>query len=354
MINRALIRLKVVQLIYAYYQNEGKTTEVALNELYYSLDKSYDLYHSLLYLLVELRRMAERREELRVSRQLRSGATPTSASNDGLLATNQFLVQLESNQALAAWAEKQKHTWGQDDVLAKKLYESFLSHEVFLSYVDLQDRSYEADRELVRKLYKTLVVNNEAFDSLLEEQSLYWNDDKEIIDSFVLKSIKRFALENGAEQDLLPQYAAEEDKEFAARLFTTTIERMGELRQYISENTKNWEFSRLAFMDVIIMQIALAEILTFESIPVQVSFNEYLDIAKVYSTPRSSSYINGMLDNIVRRLAADGLVLKPLPVRKPRPQQERPQQERRPRRDGEQRSRTPRSRHPRTDNPSNQ
>lgn len=371
MINRALIRLKVVQLIYAYYQNEGKTTEVALKELEYSLDKAYDLYRSLLYLMVELKRMAERREELRVARLQRSATGSTPKSNDGVLASNLFLTQLESNQSLAAWAERQEHTWGKDEVLMKKLYEALLSHEVFLAYVDRQDYSYEADREVVRKLYKTLICNNEDFDAVLEEQSLYWNDDKEIVDSFVLKTIKRFEPQNGAEQELLPQYDVKEDpnaiegagetletdqevmaedQEFAHRLFLQTIERASELRQLISDNTKNWEFSRLAFMDVVIMQIALAEILTFESIPVQVSFNEYLDIAKIYSTPRSSSYINGVLDNIVRRLAEQGALLKPIPARKPRPQHQNPRGERKAPRDGQQRPRPTRPRYTKGDN----
>ena len=144
----------------------------------------------------------------------------------------------------------------------------------------------------------------------MEEQSLYWNDDKEIVDSFVLKTIKRFDPANGPEQELLPLYGTDEDPTFAARLFTTTLERADDIRDFIRQSTKNWEFSRLAFMDIIIMQIALAEILAFDNIPLNVSFNEYLDIAKVYSTPRSSSYIHGMLDNICKKLKAEGILLK--------------------------------------------
>lgn len=145
---------------------------------------------------------------------------------------------------------------------------------------------------------------------MLEEHSLYWNDDKQVVDSFVMKTIKRFNEQTTPEQELLPLYAADEDKQFASKLFRATLERGEELRELIRSNTKNWEFSRLAFMDVIIMQIALAEILTFDSIPLNVTFNEYLDIAKVYSTPRSSSYINGMLDTIVKKLAKEGRTTK--------------------------------------------
>ncbi len=308
MINRALIRLKVVQLIYAFYQNEGKTTEVALKELDFSLEKSYDLYHSLLALLVEVRRLAQHKVDVRS----RSVLNPLNndRSNDCLIENNKFLIQLEQNKTLSAWMEKQKNSWANEDKFLKTIYDLFTSDEVFLNYVDKGDDSYDADRELIRKLYKTHIVNNEAFDALLEEQSLYWNDDKEIVDSFVIKTIKRFDPEKAENQELLPAYNDMEDQQFAAQLFRTTIERRDEIRQMMIQATRNWDISRMAFMDTIILQIAIAEVLTFPSIPLNVTFNEYLDIAKVYSTPRSASYIHGMLDNIVKRLKEEGAILK--------------------------------------------
>ena len=144
----------------------------------------------------------------------------------------------------------------------------------------------------------------------LEEHSLYWNDDKDVVDSFVLKTIKRFTPASGEKQEILPEYDTEDDHQFALELFQTTIERGEEMRDLVRGNSKNWEFSRLAFMDVIIMQIALTEMLTFPTIPLNVTFNEYLDIAKIYSTPRSSSYINGLLDHVVKYLQAEKLLLK--------------------------------------------
>ena len=130
-------------------------------------------------------------------------------------------------------------------------------------YMFKEDFSYEAERELIRKIYKTFICENEEIDSIIEEHSLYWNDDKMVVDSFVLKTIKRFSEESTAQQSLLPLYAAEEDKDFASRLFISTLERGPELRDIIRSSTKNWEFNRLAFMDVIIMQIAPAEIPDF-------------------------------------------------------------------------------------------
>lgn len=310
MINRELIRLKVVQLVYAYYQNDGRTLDVAEKELAFSLQKAYDLYEYLLSLLVEVKKHAERKEAVREARQKRTGNVVGGVSPDKQFAENKFLKQLEINKELIDFRENRKGQWDEESAFVKKLYAKFTESDVFRFYIDKEDFSYEADREIVRKLYKTYICNNDDFDALLEDHSLYWNDDKQIVDSFVLKTIKRFSESSDADQELLPVYAADEDREFAVRLFRTSLERGPELRDLIRRHTKNWEFNRLAFMDVIIMQIALAEILTFDSIPLNVTFNEYLDIAKVYSTPRSSSYINGMLDGIVKYLYKEGRITK--------------------------------------------
>ena len=143
-----------------------------------------------------------------------------------------------------------------------------------------------------------------------EDQSLYWNDDKEIVDTFVLKTIKRFEEKNGANQELLPEFKDEEDQEFARRLFRRAILNCDYYRHLISENTRNWDLDRVAFMDVVIMQCALAEILSFPNIPVSVSLNEYVDIAKVYSTAKSGSFVNGTLDGIVNQLKKEGKLTK--------------------------------------------
>ena len=310
MINRELIRLKVVQLVYAYYQNEGKTIDVAEKELSFSMDKAYELYHYLLSLLVEMKNMADRKEEARLSRNKRLGTKVDGAFPETMLSQNKLLKQLEENEQLSEYRANQKKEWIEEEALVKKLYTTCSESDIFQLYLTKEDFSYEADREIIRKLYKTFICNNEDFDSLLEDHSLYWNDDKDIVDSFVLKTIKRFKEDSTPEQPLLPQYAVEEDREFASKLFRTTLEGSETIREMIKSNCKNWEFSRLAFMDVIIMQIAMAEILNFPTIPLNVTFNEYLDIAKVYSTPRSASYINGLLDHVVKNLKKENKILK--------------------------------------------
>ena len=153
-------------------------------------------------------------------------------------------------------------------------------------------------------------MNHLIASPLLEDQSLYWNDDKEIVDTFVLKTIKRFEEKNGAKQELLPEFKDDEDQDFARRLFRRAILNSDYYRHLISENTKNWDLDRVAFMDVIIMQIALAEVLSFPNIPVSVSLNEYVEIAKLYSTPKSGGFINGTLDGIVNQLKKENKLTK--------------------------------------------
>lgn len=172
------------------------------------------------------------------------------------------------------------------------------------------DSSYEADREVWRKIYRTLIQDNDDLYALLEEKSLYWNDDKDIVDTFVIKTIKRFRPENKSEQELLPEYKDDEDRTFAIKLFRATILNADTYQRYMSETSRNWDFSRLAYMDVVIMQIAIAEMLTFPNIPIQVTINEYVNLAKLYSTPKSGGYINGMLDAIARHLIASHKMLK--------------------------------------------
>lgn len=307
MINRALIRLKVVQIVYAYYQNGGKNLDTAEKELFFSLNKAYDLYNYLLLLMVEVTKYAEK---CVLAGKSKMRPTPEELNPNMKFIENRFVAQLECNEQLCAFTETQKKSWDNDEEFVKSFYEKIQETEYYQEYMADPYRSYEADRELWRKIYKNLIFNNPELDALLEEQSLYWNDDKEIVDTFVLKTIKRFDVKLGAKQPLLPEYKDEEDQEYARRLFRRTILNADYYRHLMMENTRNWNLDRVAFMDLIIMQIALAEILSFPNIPVSVSLNESVELAKLYSTPKSPGFINGMLDAIVNQLKKEGKLTK--------------------------------------------
>lgn len=307
MINRVLIRLKIVQIVYAYYQNGGKNLDTAEKELFFSLSKAYDLYNYLLLLMVEVTKQANKRLNAAKNKLV---PTKEELFPNTKFVENLFIAQLEVNKQLLEFSNNQKKTWENEADFVKTLCDKILESDIYKEYMASETSSYEEDRELWRKLYKNIIFNNIELDQVLEDQSLYWNDDKEIVDTFVLKTIKRFDEKNGAKQELLPEFKDEEDQGFARRLFRRTILNADYYRHLISENTKNWDLDRVAFMDVVIMQIALAEILSFPNIPVSVSLNEYVEIAKLYSTPKSGGFINGTLDGIVNSLKKENKLTK--------------------------------------------
>ena len=307
MINRELIRIKVVQLVYAFYNNEGKTKENAEKEFLFSLDKAYELYHVLLMLMVSITHIARRTVEMQMSRARRlheQSVIPTKFVN------NLFIDQLSKNVQLRSFQNKEGEFWAEEEEFLRHLYKEITEQEYYQEYIRKPGNDFEEDREIWRKIYRSLLCNNEELDDILEERSLYWNDDKAIIDTFVLKTIRRFEVQNGQMQQLLPEFKDDDDLDFAKTLFRTVIDNEERFRELIKEQTRNWDMERIAFMDLVIMQTALAEITSFPEIPLRVSINEYVEIGKMYSTPRSGSYINGMLDTIAKRLVAEHKIEK--------------------------------------------
>ena len=287
MINREIIRIKIVQLTYAYYQNGNKNIDTAEKELFFSLSKAYDLYNYLLSLITAVTKEAQRRYEVAQTRAKREGTAEPSSK----FVYNRFALQLAENKQLNDFLSTQKLSWEEANVFIGQLFEKIEQSDIYQEYMASKEDSYECDRELWRKLYKTFIQSNEELDSLLEDQSLYWNDDKEIVDTFVIKTIKRFNEQEGTKQELLPEWDSDEEKDFARKLFRSAILNADEYQHYMSEASRNWDFSRLAYMDIILMQIAIAEMMTLPNVPISVSINEYVEIAKLYSTPKSSGYI---------------------------------------------------------------
>ena len=307
MINRVLIRLKVVQIVYAYYKNSGKTMKAAEDKVFFSLSKAYDLYNYMLLLMVGVTHYAADRISF-LSMKIR----PTDSDRNPNLkfVNNRFVAQLEANEQLQRFAEKSKLNWVDNSDFLRRLLDKIEESDIYKEYMATETSSYEDDKEVWRKLYKAFIFENEELDSLLEEQSLYWNDDKSIVDTFVLKTIKRFEEENGGAQQLLPEYKDVADMEFARKLFRNAIANAELYREMMSSSSKNWDMSRLAFMDVVIMQVALAEIMTMDDVPLSVTLNEYVEIAKHYSTVKSGSFVNGMLDTITKKLRHEGKIEK--------------------------------------------
>lgn len=306
MINRELIRIKIVQLVYAYYLNGGKSMDIAEKELITSLSKGYQLYNYLLGLILAITNEERLRYDIIVQRAEREGTERPSPR----FAYNRFAAQLEENEQLRANLDNYGLTWRDDVEFVRRVCTMIEQSETYNEYMSAKENDYNADREVWRKLYKQILGNNETLSSILEEKSLYWNDDKDIVDSFVLKTIKRFDPANKGQQELLPEFKAEEDREYALNLFRVALRNEREYQDMMQQYSRNWQLSRMPFTDIVIMQIALAEMLTFPAIPLSVTINEYVELSKTYSTPRSAGYINGMLDTIARALHKEGRLLK--------------------------------------------
>lgn len=307
MINRILIRIKVLQIVYSYYQNGNNDLKVAENELLFSLRKSYDLYHYFLLLIVDITNLQKRTLDAKKNKYM-----PTSAelNPNTRLIDNRFAAQVEQNEALQKYVSEQGLSWDNDEDFLKTVLDLILSSELYNEYLNNPNDSYETDKEFWRSVFKKLICGNEAIDDYLQDKSIYWNDDISIVETFVLKSIKQCNEEEGAKFKLLPMFKDMEDQSFAIKLFRQTLLKGVDYRERISKHMKNWEAERIANMDLIIMQVALAEIMTFPSIPVSVTLNEFIDIAKYYSTPKSGTFINGILDSIINELKKEKLLLK--------------------------------------------
>lgn len=311
MINRELIRLKLVQIIYSYCQSGSRNIDAAEKELDLSLSRAYKLYVSLLLLMVEVGRMGLRMDEMRRNRARRLGLKEIDNSR---FSNNRFLLQLEGNRQLREYVDNQKLSWTDYEDFVRKLYMKIEDSATYTDYMGAETNTYADDREFWRKVYRQFFCNNDELDDILEEMDIYWNDDKVVVDTFVLKTIKQFSESSTDAQPLQPEYRDEQDRNFAVRLLRHTITGADTYNEYIASTTRGWDISRIALMDRIIMQVALAEIVTFPEIPVGVSINEYVELAKTYSSPKSSKYVNATLDTIAKRLAKEHKLVKDVPV----------------------------------------
>lgn len=307
MINRVLLRIKILQILYAYYKGDGTSVTLAEKELFYSIEKTYELYFHLLYLTVEVTHYAENKIDARKNklRPSEEDLNPNTRFVD-----NTFVKQVARNLQISDFLSEHKVSWANDMDTVKLVYDLIVESDFYAEYMSAENVDYAADKDIWRKIFRRIILQSEDFFNSIEDQSIYWTDDLDIVVSFIIKTIKRFDLKNGMHQEVLPMFKDEEDEEFAGKLLKTTINNETEYREMIDKHTRNWELDRIAFMDILIMQTALAEIMTFPTIPVNVTLNEYIEISKSYSTDKSATFINGVLDNIVKELKAENKLIK--------------------------------------------
>lgn len=316
MINRILIRIKTIQLLFAYRINKEQltsskalsaTSQKAEGELLESLNQTYELYHWILQLIIELHSYAIKRIEIGLNK-LRP--TDEERNPNKRFINNLFAKQLCSNKALAEFTKNKGISWSEETDLIKLLMNQITATDFYKEYMKDNTRSYENDKMLWRHIVRKVLIPSTILEERLEEMNLYWNDDFETVMSFVEKTIKRFEEEKGADQPLLEKFRDAEDIDYAKQLLKTAIYNQEEYETLIQQTAQNWESERIANMDMVIMQAAIAEINAFPTIPINVTLNEYIEISKYYSTEKSSNFINGILDKIVNNLRQEGKLIK--------------------------------------------
>lgn len=300
------MRIKVVKALYAHQTGAADTVAIEEKELLKGLDKDYDLYHYVLSLISEVKRYAEERIELARNKHL-----PTAEDlNPNLkFVTNEVVARIEADAELDHILAIRKLGWAAYPELIKHLYVKMTESEYYKAYMASEGRSFAEDRRLVEEFYIQTVQDDEMLCSILEENSLTWGDAIDFVLIMVLRTLGGMKASQ-EKLPLQPQFKSDEDRAFVRRLFAEAVVGYKENLATVEQFTKNWDVERIAVMDNVIMTTALAELLNFDSIPVKVTLDEYIEIAKYYSTMGSSTFINGILDKIVEQLTAEGKINK--------------------------------------------
>ncbi len=301
MINRTMVRTRVVQTLFAYYQREDVTPATARKSLLKSYEDVYALYIHLFGFANELIRYAELQIE---ENKARAKATHTAYIPDRKFLNNKFAVDLFNHRELRRWTEEYHLDWDAGMNAVASMYKMLQTQPFFNDYMHLAETTYDDDRRIFRRIYQDLLPNNDSMHQALEDMEIaldrnHWSTDFEVVLSYVIKTMKQFKKE-GDEPKLLPMFEKEEELQFGLDLLQKTIDNRNAYSKMIDKYLRNWEADRVAYMDRIIMLTALTEILCFPNIALEISLNEYIEIAKEYSSEKSHLFINGILDNILK------------------------------------------------------
>ncbi|MEA2107165.1 MAG: transcription antitermination factor NusB [Bacteroidota bacterium] len=307
MISRRLLRIKILQICYAHLKSHGQSVNQAEKELFFSIQKSYDLYHYLLLLIIDIVKYAQSRIELSSQKMV---PTDEDLNPNTKFVDNKLVKQLEENKQLKKYLNDNKLSWVNYPELIKNLYLEIKNSEYYQNYMNSAQRTYKEDKKFIIDLYSKIIIIHEPLHQNLEEQSIYWNDDMEFVTGMIIKTLKKINASSDESEQLMPLFKNEEDIDFVKQLFRKTILKHNEYQQLIADYIKNWDMERVAFIDIVVMVLAISELIEFNGIPVKVTLDEYIEIAKFYSTQKSNIFINGVLDKIVADLKNEGKIKK--------------------------------------------
>ncbi len=299
MISRRLLRIKALLVLYAFNRKKGDSLEAAEKELLLSIRKSYDLYHLLLLLITEIVEEAVRNIEIAGQKKV---PTVEDLNPNTRLIENRLVKKLSDNQQLKKYALSAHLSWNDYRAVPRKYFNILKQAGLYKEYMTSENNSFAADKKFIAGMLDLVLMEPDELEAALEEQSIYWNDDLDFISIMVDKTLRQFRETSSDDHRLMPLYRSEEDEIFVKTLIRKTIVKGELLTDLIDRNTTNWEIERVALMDTLVMRLAVTEIIEFPEIPVKVSLNEYIEIAKFYSTSKSSTFVNGILDKIVREM----------------------------------------------------
>jgi len=293
--------------LYAFNRRDDGNLAQAETELMFSVGKTYDLYHYLLLLILDIADIASEKIEQALQKKM---PTPEDLNPKREFVDNPVITQLRKNRSLNKYISSKKLTWVNNSHIPRLLNNKLVAWGKYNEYLQLPDHNYSSDKKFIINIINDLFANSEELLSNLEEQSIYWNDDMEYVIAMIEKTLKKLKSESGEDTPLMPLFKNEEDKEFVKILFRKAVINSEKYSALIDNNTTNWEIERIALMDILVMKLAVTEILEFPEIPVKVTLNEYIEIAKYYCTSKSSTFVNGILDNIVKEIREKGLFAK--------------------------------------------
>ncbi|MFN5622291.1 MAG: transcription antitermination protein NusB [Flavobacteriales bacterium] len=307
MLNRRQIRIKTMQIIFAYYSEEKPDMVKYEKILFESFNRFRDLYISLLLLPAEMQAKAIEKIEAGMNKKL---PTHEDLHPNTKFVTNN-LVRILANSKVLDKVSKEIHIrWKDNDDLLRAMFKSLIESEDYKEYMASKERGFEHDREFLLRFLRRELINFEHMHDWLEEIGIFWNDDLDLASSMALKTLKTIK-ESDNDVTLMPLWKADDDEEeYTKQLFRRTLALGADSEKMIAENAPNWEADRIATMDMVILKMALAEAQTFESIPLKVTMNEYIELANYYSTPKSNVFINGLLETLFSKLQADGKINK--------------------------------------------
>lgn len=301
------MRIKALMALYAFNRREDDDVSLAEKELMFSIEKSYELYHYLLLLVLEVAEIASEKIDQALQKRM---PTEEDLNPKRRFVDNQLIAQLRKNKAFNGYISSKKLSWINYPHIPRLMYNKMVAWDKYEEYMSSELHGYTADKKFIINLITKLFAESEDLESNFEEQSIYWNDDTEYITIMIEKTLKKFKPESGENALMMPLFKNKEDEDFVRILFRKAIVNSGSYSELIDKNTTNWEVERIALMDILVMQLAITEIIEFQEIPVKVTLNEYIEIAKYYCTSKSSTFVNGILDNIVKEIKEKGVFRK--------------------------------------------